>query len=130
MFAVMNVSPVVRLLKFGRGRYGEALAMIAERTVTPFVTVGSDHDWRNGVVLEDQATRLGLRDRVIYLPASRWSGDQPEWLIIHDFAEQPVAEPIVVTPPGRAYRLVAIFPYGGLSGWSWIVYRSAAARGP
>lgn len=127
LFLVGNFFPLMRLVRHGRGHYGEAVALIVKLTAAPVITIGSDNDWRNGVVLEDQATRQGVRRRIAYLDASRWSADRPEWLILHDFARQPAPEPFVAVATGRVYQLMATYPYAGLSGWSWLVYRVTTA---
>lgn len=83
--------------------------------LVPFVRYGRGQYDR---ALHDIAGTVGgdseFRDRMLidfYNPSLRYGGPNPEWLLI----ENP--RPI----PG--YVLWHTYPYGGVSGWTWYVYR-------
>lgn len=122
VFLAGNAVQIASLLRDGRGRYREAVALMLASSAGRTVTVGSDNDFRNGVVLGDQASRLGAASRIVYVDGAGLASRPPEWFLLHDFAERPAAAQLIGVA-GRPYGLVAVFPYGGLSGWSWLVYR-------
>jgi uncharacterized membrane protein len=126
LFLAGNAALLARLLLDGRGRYSEALEFIARssRTVT---TVGSDNDFRNGVVFDHHRPSGAGVARLEYVPDGHWTTFQPAWVLVHRFAGDPVPDPVVVGPTGRRYVLARTFPYAGLSGWEWYVYRMEAA---
>lgn len=122
------------LVRHGRGGYREAVRFIAYKTPGDAATVGSDHDWRNGLMLDYYIAReLGAAsERIVYLPTDRWSNFEtpekkadgaPLWYLVHDFREDPRPLQDLAGPDGQRYRLEEVFPYAGLSGWSWILYR-------
>jgi hypothetical protein len=83
--------------------------------LVPFVIYGRGQYDR---ALHDVGGTVGgdsaFRDRMLigfYNPSLRYGGPKPEWLLI----ENP--HPI----PG--YVLWRTYPYGGISGWTWYVYR-------
>jgi hypothetical protein len=126
-FLFANALACLRLIELGRGSYPDAVRRMVAATPAGLVTVGGDHDWRTLAVLQYFTARLGVRDRVVFVPADKWSPAAPEWLLNHDFALPPAAPPVVRGRNGRDYDLVAVFPYAGLSGWNWLLYRMAPA---
>ncbi len=117
------------LASLGRGSYREALRLVA---VSPFVNkvVTSDHDARNKVLVEFFARRDPLCSGVKYLQLSEAGSGRAGWLIRHSQAplrEQP--EQFMHTPT-KTYRYVAVFPYAGVSGWHWFLYRAESASIP
>lgn len=131
LFLAASAVPVGRLLRDGRGRYREAVADLAASTPGPAVTVGSDHDVRNEMVLAWHAPAAAVKP-VVYLNAGEWTDNAPEWVLLHNFSVRPAPRPAIQGENGRAYALARVYPYAGLSGWSWIAYRlegGAAASG-
>lgn len=122
LFVAGNGVQIAALLRDGRGHYREAVALMLAGSADRAVTVGSDNDFRNLVVLGDQARRLGALGRIAYVDRASLGRRPPEWFLLHDFAERPAGERHIEVA-GRPYGLVAAFPYAGLSGFSWLVYR-------
>jgi len=123
-----NAVPVARLLRDGRGHYREAIAFMESRTAGREVTVGSDHDFRNGKVLGFHAAHMDLPVPVRYLPAGE-AVEAPAWYLLHRMELGPAVAPAVTGPRGRTYRYAATFPHAGLSGWTWLVYQRVDGRG-
>jgi Dolichyl-phosphate-mannose-protein mannosyltransferase len=121
VFAAGNAVQLAALLRDGRGHYREAVELILANSPPGPITIGSLHDFRNRTVLEDQARRLGVRDRIVYVEAARIGEQPPRWLVMHDFREEPPRMDLIEVF-GHPYGLVRIFPYGGISGWTWLVY--------
>ena len=125
LFLAGNGTYVARLLRDGRGQYREAIAFIVRSEPGPVATVGSDHDFRNATVIGRLLPGLPGAARFRYVQAGEWSDTSPSWVLVHHFAEDPLPDPVILGPTGRRYDLVRVFPYAGLSGWDWYVYRVA-----
>jgi hypothetical protein len=122
VFCAGNALQVAILLHDGRGHYRDAVALILERSAGHVATVGSFNDFRNRPILDDQVRRLGAGARLEYLDRASRATRTPEWLLYNDWAERPPDVPYMEIG-GRTYALTGIFPYAGLSGWSWLLYR-------
>jgi hypothetical protein len=122
-FAGANALPVRDLVRDGRGRYREAIAFLVASAPPGRVSVGSDHDFRNGIVLAYHARDVSGWQRLDYVPAGEWRPGSPEWVFRHDLTPGAVPEPRFIGENGRAYALVRSFPHAGLSGWTWSLYR-------
>ena len=146
VFVAGNAQQVKAFLEFGRGHYREALDYCIDNTPTEIpVTLGSDNDFRNGVVIswylrlgranggitaaaEKGAISCYLRleppaRRVFYLKEQEWTSTAPYWIITHDFDQQPHPAVAVHRPGGYDYDLVQQFRHAGASGWNWYLYR-------
>jgi hypothetical protein len=121
VFAAGNAVQLASLLRDGRGHYREAVELILANSPPGPITVGSFHDFRNRTVLEDQTRRLGVRERFVYVEAAHIGERPPVWLVMHDFRLEPPRKDLIEVF-GHIYGLVRVFPYAGLSGWTWLVY--------
>jgi hypothetical protein len=102
---------------------------MAADTPGDVVTVGSDHDARNRMLLDFYAAYLPPPKRLEYVPVERRLAHPPDWFLLHGFFTDPRLAPVGVSLPGAAsYRLVEVYPYAGLSGWTWMLYRRDAKR--
>jgi uncharacterized membrane protein len=117
-----NVSNSLPLLRDGRGHYMEIVSTMAQLTTSEAITVGSDHDFRNSLVLEYYAEKLPANRRVIYVPSGSWTPESPEWVVTHDF-RAPRSDPADHLSPFPDYTPVRCVPYGGISGWNWCLNR-------
>lgn len=122
VFLAGNALQLAALFRDGRGRYGEALAFMLERSASHAVAIGGFNDFRNPLVLQDQARRLGAAERVTYVDLTRDPAATPEWILVIDGHAAPDG-PATFERAGRTYALARVFPYAGLSGWSWLLYR-------
>jgi hypothetical protein len=129
VFLVGNGVHTARFLELGRGGFRAALLYMAEHTEGPRVVVGSDQDFRNGIVLRFYARFLPAGKTLDYRNRRGWARDGPEWIVLHRRARpsRPLAE-LDFEGVGR-YRLVAEFDHGAISGFYWGVYRSVGAGG-
>ncbi len=124
LFLTGSAARARALATAGRGHYLEALERMARETDGPVVTVGSDHDFRNKTLVEFYAAydRSGKTFR--YVAGPDWKPDAPRWYLRHWFETDPRVAPIAVDfRDGPAYRLIEVYPYAGLSGWTWALYR-------
>lgn len=128
LFAIAGVAPVGRLITDGRGRYREAIGYMLDHGTGSPITVGTDHEFRNGMVLGFHAERMRLGKPLVLL-TGRAGGPPPEWYLRHEFQPAPQAAQGLLGPGDVPYRLAAVFPYAGLSGWTWLLYRRADLAG-
>jgi hypothetical protein len=129
-FLAGNGVYIARLLREGRGHYREALEFIARSEPGSVVTLGSDNDFRNGVVVGHFYPPFAGTRRLRYVRIGEWTDFAPSWVLVHHFAEDPPPDAAVLGPTGRWYDLVRIFPYAGLSGWDWYLYRMRPMQVP
>lgn len=120
-----NGFTTARLLEFGRGDFHDAVQLMLTQTAGPQVTIASDHDFRNQLVLAFYLHRARDQDRAVYIPSDRWPIEGPEWFILHNFDQNFAPPPSEKDPQGNTYTLVRAFPYAGLSGFNWALYHNA-----
>jgi hypothetical protein len=131
-FVVGNGLHTARFLAFGRGGYRAALAFMAEHSDGGVISVGSNHDFRTGLVLRYYARRLppgwrlALERRDAPNPALP---NGPEWRIVQRAETPDALPPIVEDGRERRYALAASFPHAGISGFHWSLYRRAPSSG-
>jgi hypothetical protein len=114
-----------RLLSSGRGGYEAAVNYLLLNSSRPRVVIASDHDFRNQIVLEYYFWRVGAADRWSYVESGRWPLEGPEWILLHDFNQDSSPPESIRIPPGYAFQREQIYPYFGLSGCNWALYRNA-----
>jgi uncharacterized membrane protein (GlpM family) len=126
LFVAGNGLHTARFLEHGRGGYRAALAFMAERSPTDEISVGADHEFRTGLVLQHYARRLPRTHRLMLARRDRASSaprEGPEWRVVHR-AENPVTWPDHVRDDsGRRYAFAAAFPHAAISGFHWTLYR-------
>jgi hypothetical protein len=133
-FLALNLYHTVLFLRIGRGHYHDAVTYMATyppgRTPPPLIVVSSDHPLRTGMVLHFYSAFVPPQQRMIIyddsnLPrlAPRTHGP-PMWVMIHS--------PERGKPPAQAFDQYVFereFPYYGLSGYSWYLYRHRGLGG-
>lgn len=109
-FVAGNAVRVLPFMKYGHGDYLSALTDIANAGGG---TVGGDFDFRNQMLIDFYRPYLprGADIRYVQKPPARW-------LLIESREIHPRVGPI------GPFRVAGVYPYGGYSGWTWIVYRA------
>lgn len=120
---VGNGLAVSNLLKYGRGGYPEAISYMLETSPGPVVTVGGDVDFRNETVLTYYLSRRSDAGQLKYIKRDQWTQRGVDWYLLHSFEQPPSPRPEIVDRAGNRYQMTKVFPYSGLSGWNWILYR-------
>ncbi len=123
LFFILQIQKIGELVTSGRGDYYNAVMYMAENSTGTDITVGSDHDFRNKLLLEFYAAYLPPGKEIIYSEQSSWLEDKPEWIIMHsqDLSFRPRNK--FDTNAGTTYILEQSFRYSGISGWNWFLYR-------
>lgn len=126
-FLLPNAGRIMRLVEVGRGSYLPAMRHMTSLATQRPVTVGSDHEFRQGRVVEFYQPFLPGDVVLEYHTSAEWAPAGPEWMLVHSQEPQftPAADLTVVG--GRHYRLSAFYPYAGVSGWHLAVYHNALA---
>lgn len=111
------------LLSYGRGNYSAVVTKMLAESHEQNVLVGSDHDFRNQLLLHYYALRSKDGNRLVYVPTSDWQKNPPEWFIGHRPA--PAARPLEsrkIEGVGK-FILADSWPSVEVSGWYWYLYR-------
>ncbi len=113
------------LFHYGRGNYQAIIKEMVDTTTANVITVGSDNDFRNKMVLSFYSRFLQDGKIIQYIDQGSWGIHPPEWLIVHSLDESAEPEPLVETSTNRIYRLIKIEKFSGNSGFSWFLYRDS-----
>jgi len=112
----------VNLIRYGRGNYSQAVFDMAAATPGPVIKVASDHDFRNGTLLQFYARFLPRTKTLEYILKEQRHQIRPDWVVMHCLdATFPPYLDIDVTGWGK-YELFGNYPFCGSSGWAWSVY--------
>jgi hypothetical protein len=126
-FVLANGWHVSQLVLLGRGHYQDVIALMARDTRGAQVLVVVDHQFRQGMMLDYYGHRLGLSKPLQVGNPTASNLHATEWLLTHDLGVDFVPESTITTPDGVTFRLVAHYPFAGLSGWNLCLYRRAPA---
>jgi hypothetical protein len=113
-----------RLIRLGRGAYQDAMRYMAQQSAGTKVTIGSDHDFRNPTVLGYYQLRMPDPGRFVYYRAGEWRNEGPEWYLRHGIRQSFRPDSVFVDARGNRYQLIRDYPYAGLSGWNWFLFRN------
>lgn len=121
-----NLLQFRELARYGRGGYSTAMKSIARQTTGDTITIGSDHDFRNRMIVDFYSHYLPPGKKVVYLPGTGILPEaSPEWFIVHR-----TGTGIHSTPPtgfqlpnGSGYIIKSVFPSSTPSGFWWYLYR-------
>lgn len=123
VIVVGNGVHVEKLIRDGRGDYCALLADMERHTSGDTVTVGSDHDRRNGLSLDYVARSTGNKT-LQYFKENSWPAGGPRWFVVHSIDDVDYV-PEFVTAHGIRYRFVKQYRCGSLSGWHLFLYEKA-----
>ncbi|MEN6449310.1 MAG: hypothetical protein ABFC96_02370, partial [Thermoguttaceae bacterium] len=128
-FLAANGCHIATLLENGRGQPRAAARYMACHANREPATVGGDHDFRIGLVLQFYGATTPDSEPVRYCRQGSWPPGGPEWLVCHkESFEAPV--PPSLEGPGNAYEFVKTFPTAPLSGLHWFVFHNRGWQTP
>jgi len=110
-------------LRLGRGHYREAVEYMLAHDPSRVLTVGSDHDFRNSMLLGYYARYVPKDRELVYVSEGAWPPEGPRWLITHSLDARHEPERSYVFDGRIEYTLAKHFPFSGVSGWHWCLYR-------
>lgn len=106
IWIIATAAQFIPFLRYGRGTYIEAMQFMKTGVAS------GDNDFRNGTVI---AFYQRYARNLVY-------GANGDWYLIEAFGDYSTM-PRAIRVNGEGYTLVRVFPYGGVSGWTWLVYR-------
>ena len=124
LFTGGNAIHTIQLIRYGRGQYRQAIRYIADHTTTQGITLCSDQDFRNSMLINYYAPREFPERPVRYLARNQQSKERPQWLLVHRFELMAAFDRQLFDDRGNDYILEAVFRHAPLSGWDWAVYRN------
>jgi hypothetical protein len=121
-----NIILLAGFFSTGRGGYMKAIEHMASNTPGNEIVVGSDHDFRNGIMLQYYGRYLPAGKRLTYVKLDSWPNEGPHWAVLHSVAGTTdfQAEP-VMKAKGGTYVLVKTYKSCSLSGLNWFLYRNS-----
>ncbi|MFV2069651.1 MAG: hypothetical protein ACC645_22015 [Pirellulales bacterium] len=123
-FILGNLWHTVGLIQLGRGQYLEALAYMTTEDSSNVITISSDHDHGNRMLVEFYARDFAPARQIEYVDLAQWPQDPPGWLIIHQARVWNAPPPRTsYEVSGTRYALQRTFDCAKLSGWQWHCYR-------
>ena len=128
LYCFCNLLLFSDLVRYGRGGYSIAMNSIARQTEGEDITIGSDHDFRNRMIVDFYSRFLPPGKKVVYLPGTGIRPEvAPEWIIVHRLGMDPASPPVprFLLPNGRGYVFKEVFPSSTPSGFWWYLYRKA-----
>jgi len=126
LYVAGGVAHAAPFLRDQRGDYAAAVETVVQLSALSPITIGSDHDVRNRMVLDYYGEVLPRSCQLTYVPADAWDRRGPEWFVTHQFEDGGAASspPASIAVNAVEYRRTRSFPYGGISGWTWHLYHT------
>ena len=121
-FLAGNGFRIERLLRDQRGHYEDALRRALADSTSDVVTLTSDHDFRNGLLVAYHAPRVPAGERLRYVRRSDATTAAPEWLLQHSLTDDH-RPPRMLREFGRRYVFIDHFAATPPSGFHWYLYR-------
>lgn len=121
LFSVLNSKGIWDLITLGRGHYSEAIEDMISESPDKEVLVGSDHDFRNGMIIGFYSEYFKDK-RIIYLDNERRKEVTPDFLLAHNVNRNYVP-PAYIFENGFRYKMAKSYEFAGVSGWRWFVYK-------
>lgn len=123
IFVMAQAQRTIPLLLLGRGNYMAAVQYIISSSEKDVIGIGSDHDFRNKVLLAFYTELLPEPNRLYYIDQPDWKKAGPDWIVTHhqDTFFRPPKQ-LAIREVGN-YKLVKEFRFAGISGWHWFLYR-------
>jgi len=112
------------LLDHGRGNYSATIRWMAHNSDRTLSTIASDHDFRNGMVIDYYLKRLWSVDPPLrYISHAEFPPQGTDWLIRHSFEGDPPMNSLQIDPFGNRYQLERTDQNRSVTGWNWWIYR-------
>lgn len=124
LFLVGNALPVVDLAMAGRGQYSAALRDIGRMAQALEISISSDHDFRNGLLIDYYRGAVGAAHSLVYHPVGQTPPWGVQWVLLHRLDGQPEPLAMIADARGNRYVRERRYPHAALSGWDWYLYRN------
>lgn len=125
LLLVGNLAGDFQLLRDGRGGYRAAVAHVVAQSGPGPITLTSDNDFRNPMVLAFHGRGLPGAERIRFFPAAQRPAQGTDWLILHRIGGRGGEPQPAVRFRGHRFERASAFPSAPLSGMAWYLYRRA-----
>jgi len=128
LYLLGQFSSYLNFIPNGRGQFFQGVSYLAKQSHGKRITVGSDFDFRNEMVINFYKKRIKGGEHIDYIHNKDWHTIAPEYFFLHHLGKRlnPPPEKIVSTVGDREYthQYLKTFPFGEkFSGWHWYLYR-------
>lgn len=123
-FLLGNAFPVARLAQDGRGQYSAALREIASHAQAREISLSSDHDFRNHLLIDYYRAAAGEGHEFVYYSVEQAPPWGVQWVLFHRFEGDEPPPAVIADARGNQYVREYHYPHAALSGWDWYVYRN------
>ena len=124
LFMAGNGFQTARLLRYGRGGYGEALRYMREATPAgSAITMVSDHAVRNGKLVDFYRRFMPGGGREVLFAESYGCAAAPDWYILHETGDRSSFPGRFIDPCRNVFTRQRLFPHAGPSGCTWAIYK-------
>ena len=123
-FLAGNALPVSRLARDGRGQYSAALREIASHAQAREISLSSDHDFRNHLLIDYYRAAAGEGHEFVYYSVEQAPPWGVQWVLFHRFAGDEPPPAVIADARGNQYVREYHYSHTALSGWDWYVYRN------
>jgi hypothetical protein len=79
------------------------------------------------MVVDFYAKHLPADKSILYYSVDSRPPEGPQWMILQRQDREPNRPPAFMDDRGNRYVIVREFPYAGLSGYRWLLYRNLQA---
>jgi hypothetical protein len=124
VFVAANAAKMFEHVGAGRTNYADALTYLEQHTDGDVIHIGTDHDFRNEMLLRFYARYRTAGKSFAIRPKSGWTGLGPHWYLMHSWMSGSFPPRHVTLVGDRPYTLVARFDNGIGPGWTWFLYHN------
>ena len=114
---------LIPMYQYGKGDYPLAISGIFDLAGGTSFTVGSDHDFRNRLILDFYTRSRVDAKQMTYIKQDSLLETPPDFFITHWFDKSKTAAQHIALGEATIYEIVGEYRYAGYSGWNWAVYR-------
>ncbi|MCP4001833.1 MAG: hypothetical protein GY727_13070 [Gammaproteobacteria bacterium] len=111
------------LAKWGKGNYPKAIEEMYLSAGNKSFTVGSDFDFRHKALIDFYTQYRSDAKLLMYVENAHTATPPTEFFITHDRHATPSTKQYLRLKNNGTYEIVGIYPYSGLSGWNWYIYK-------
>jgi hypothetical protein len=128
LYLIGQTQQLLPLFKYGRGNYQAILAEVSNKSSGNVLRIGSDHDFRNKMLLSFYQRFIPPYQSLHYIDQRFWNMDPPEWIILHKADRSFKPEPFITTWDQQTYKLTKVEKSAGESGFSWFLYHTTRPK--
>jgi 4-amino-4-deoxy-L-arabinose transferase-like glycosyltransferase len=111
------------LARWGKGNYPRAIEDMYISAGKQTFTVGSDFDFRHKALIDFYTRFRADAELLVYVKNAHTVTPPTDFFIKHAWQPKPRIKQYIRLENDSTYEIFGIYPYSGLSGWNWYIYR-------